>query len=73
MNFNRNVGSIDKNIRLLAGVVLLGWAIIGVGLASTTGIVAAIIGAILLFTGVVNFCPLFKLLGVSSYRRNDGS
>ncbi len=72
MNFNRNVGSIDKNIRLLAGIVLLGWAMLGAGLASTAGIVAAIVGAILLFTGVMNFCPLFKLLGVSSYRHNDG-
>ena len=68
MKFARNVGSADKAVRLVAGLVLVGWSLLGAGLSSTPGLIAAIVGVVLLVTGVVNFCPLFKLLGVSSQR-----
>jgi hypothetical protein len=68
MSLNRNVGNIDKTIRLVAGLVLLLWAFMSAGLASTIGIIAAIVGAVLVLTGLINFCPLFKLLGISSHR-----
>lgn len=66
--FNRNVGSIDKTIRLVAGVALAAWGILGAGLATTIGLVATVVGAVLLVTGAVNFCPLFKIVGISSFR-----
>jgi len=30
--------------------------------------VATAVGAILIVTGLINFCPLFKILGISSFR-----
>jgi hypothetical protein len=68
MSLNRNVGNIDKTIRLVAGLVLLLWAFMSAGLASAVGLIAAIVGAVLVLTGLINFCPLFKLLGISSHR-----
>ncbi len=68
MNFTRNVGSVDKTVRLIAGLLLLGWALLGAGLSSASGLIAAIVGVVLLVTGAVNFCPLFKVLGISSHR-----
>jgi len=49
-----------KRAALLALGVLV-W-----GLASTMGIIATVVGVVLIVTGVVNFCPLFKILGISS-------
>ncbi len=68
MAFARNVGSVDKTIRLVAGVALLAWGVLGAGLASTVGLISVIVGAILVATGAINFCPLFKILGISSFR-----
>jgi len=68
MAFGRNVGSTDKTIRLIAGFLLLAVGIFVLGLGATTGIVATAVGAILIVTGLINFCPLFKILGISSFR-----
>jgi len=67
----KNVGSTDKMIRLVLGGALLAWAFLGLGLPgviSTLGLVVAAIGAILIATGLLNFCPLFKMFGISSIR-----
>ena len=65
----RNVGSVDKTIRLIAGVALLALAFFGLGgLGTTFGLVAAGAGVILLATGLLNFCPIFKIFGISSLR-----
>jgi len=64
----KNVGSVDKMIRLLAGVVLAAWGILGAGLSSTVGVVALVVGVVLIATGAINFCPLFKILGISSIK-----
>ena len=68
MTLSRNVGSIDKIIRLIAGAALAVWGILGAGLAGTVGIAATAVGAILIATGLINFCPLFKIFGISSFR-----
>ena len=70
MAFGRNVGSIDKTIRLIAGFALLAWSVLGTGLSGTAGIAAAVVGLVLLATGLINFCPLFKIFGISSFRGN---
>lgn len=67
----RNVGSVDKTIRLIAGIALLAAAFLVLGgLSSTIGFVAAVVGVVLLATGLLNFCPLFKILGISSFSSN---
>ncbi len=56
-----NVGGIDKGIRLLAGVVIIG---LGIYLRSWWGL----IGIAPLATALFNFCPLYVPLGVSTRR-----
>ena len=73
MNLTKNVGSIDKTIRLVAGLLLAAYAILGAGLSSTMGILALVVGVVLIVTGVVNFCPLFKILGISSTKIHSNS
>ncbi len=54
-----NVGNIDKIIRIVIGLVIIIW---GIAAGSWWGL----IGLIPLITGVINWCPLYKLLGISS-------
>lgn len=62
-----NVGSTDRIIRGLAGVALLVWAFI-IGGWTATGLewVAVIVGAVLLLTSLVGFCPLYRVLGMNT-------
>lgn len=65
----RNVGSIDKTIRLVLGVALAAWAFLSLGIGSTLSYVVLAVSVILIATALLNFCPLFRLLGISSIKR----
>ncbi|MDV2858951.1 MULTISPECIES: YgaP family membrane protein [Oceanimonas] len=56
----KNVGSIDKVIRIVVGLALI--AMVFVGPQTPWGW----IGVIPLITAFVNFCPLYKILGIKS-------
>ena len=67
MNLTKNVGSVDQVIRIIAGIALIALAFIKLGgIASTGGIVAAIVGVVLILTAIINFCPLYRILGMST-------
>jgi hypothetical protein len=59
----KNIGSIDKVIRTLAGLVLL--SLVFIGPQSAWGWIGAPVILIALF----GFCPLYKILGISSCKR----
>ena len=65
-----NVGQIDRVFRVLTGVALLTLPFIlgadGGPIAAMGGFgwVSMIAGAVLLVTGVVRFCPLYRILGI---------
>ncbi|MDY7116773.1 DUF2892 domain-containing protein [Halomonas sp. SSL-5] len=56
----RNVGGIDRIARIVIGALLIGLAL--------TGVIGAWgwIGVLPLATGLFNFCPAYKLLGVNT-------
>ena len=54
-----NVGGIDRALRILAGLGLIAWALMGGPLWAWAGIVP-------LATGIVAFCPFYPLLGMST-------
>ena len=55
-----NEGAIDRSLRVIAGLVLIGLAATGtVGLWGYIGIVP-------LVTGTVGMCPIYSLLGINS-------
>jgi TRAP-type uncharacterized transport system fused permease subunit len=62
----QNVGSIDKVIRLVLGVCLGAWSVFGMGLGSTVSYIALAVGIVLIATALMNFCPLFRILGIST-------
>ena len=55
-----NVGTIDRTLRIVAGLILIALAATG-----TVG-VWGWIGVIPLLTGIFRFCPAYPLLGINS-------
>jgi len=54
-----NMGSIDRGVRAVAGVILVVWAL-------TSGPWWAWIGVIPLATAAIGFCPLYVPFGIST-------
>ncbi len=54
-----NVGTLDRVVRIVAGIALIAWALMG-------GPVWAWIGMLPLATGLFKFCPAYGLLGINS-------
>lgn len=59
---NANVGGIDRILRIVAGLALIVWALMG-------GPVWAWVGVIPLATGLLKFCPFYPLLGLSTCQK----
>jgi hypothetical protein len=60
-----NEGPIDRAVRIAAGAALLVAAVLGV-VAVPLSLVVGVIGTILVATGVLGFCPLYAVFGVST-------
>jgi len=58
-----NVGGLDKILRIVAGLVLIGLGIAGIGAPWT------FVGVIPLATGLVGWCPLYLPFGISSCKK----
>jgi len=61
----RNVGSLDRIVRIVLGVGAVIWAL-AVGSSSALGIVLWIVAAILVLTSLSGFCPLYRVLKIST-------
>jgi hypothetical protein len=60
-NMKLNAGTIDRTLRVVAGLVLITLAATGmVGVWGWIGIMP-------LLTGAIGFCPAYTILGVSTY------
>lgn len=64
---NRNVGTIDRILRLVLGVALLVWGL-SAGFGATLPLLATIAGAVLVGTAAVSFCPLYRIIGLTTCR-----
>jgi len=58
----KNVGTIDRAARAVAGIGLIAWAAMG-------GPVWAWIGVVPLATAAISFCPAYRLLGIRTCPR----
>jgi len=60
-----NVGSTDKTIRIVLGVVLL---IVGFSVPMSAGLktVVFVLSGIALVTAFISFCPLWAVLGINT-------
>ena len=56
----KNIGVVDKGLRILIGII--GVTLVFFGPQTVWGW----LGLVPLLTGLINFCPLYKLLGIST-------
>ena len=58
--FKSNVGAIDRNARVLLGILML--SLIFIGPQTLWGL----LGLVLIVTGLSGFCPLYRVLGLNT-------
>lgn len=63
-----NVGTLDRLLRLAAGLILIALPFVAPQLAESGGGAALyalpVLGAVLVLTAAVRFCPLYRLVGL---------
>jgi hypothetical protein len=62
-----NMGKLDRVIRILVGLALLGFAV-GLVFPNTGWNWIGSIGVVPLLTALVRFCPAYNMLGISTGR-----
>ncbi len=60
----KNVGGIDRILRLAVGLILLGWGVLAQNLWGLIGIIP-------LFTAAIGWCPAYLPFGISSCKTED--
>ena len=69
--FEKNVGTIDRSVRLGAGVgLVVGGAFV---MAVPLSYVAVLVGVVLLFTGFMSTCTLYSILGISTAGKKEAA
>ncbi|MFN3587997.1 MAG: DUF2892 domain-containing protein [Spirosomataceae bacterium] len=65
---DKNVGKVDKLVRVLVALLLVGLYFSGI-LSGVLGYILLAVAGVMILTGLVNFCPLYSLLGVNTCKR----
>jgi hypothetical protein len=61
----KNVGTIDRTIRALVGIAAILAYVLGM-VQGTLGIVALVVGVVMLGTAALSWCPPYALLGINT-------
>jgi hypothetical protein len=70
--FTANVGTPDRLIRIVIGLVLVALPFaLGAALPAWLAIALPIVGLVLFATAFIAFCPLYRVLGISTASRKD--
>lgn len=62
---NANIGTVDKILRIVAGLVLI--SLVFIGPQTPWGWV----GLVPLLTALINFCPAYRIFGISTCSKCD--
>ncbi len=74
MNFlKKNMGTLDKTIRISIALILLGLYIGGSIPEGTLTLLLIIICTIFLLTSIIGFCPLYALLNLTTRKQHKSS
>lgn len=63
--FTANIGTPDRIIRIVLGLALIAWFLLDNGGAALHWL-KGIVGLVALATAALNFCPLYRILGMST-------
>ena len=63
----RNMGNADKGIRIIAAIAIALLYYFNV-IEGTLAYVLMAVAVIFLLTSLINFCPLYKVFGINTYK-----
>lgn len=63
MKFEKNVGKVERNLRVVLGLVVGG---VGLFTPGIFRLVLLVVASILIATGLVGFCAVYKVLGINT-------
>ncbi len=66
----KNMGTIDKAVRILAAVVIAILYFMG-SITGTTAIILLVVAAIFILTSFMSFCPLYAPFGISTRKKGE--
>ena len=66
----KNMGTIDKAVRILAAVVIAILYFMG-SITGTTAIILLVVAAIFILTSFMSFCPLYAPFGISTRKKSE--
>jgi hypothetical protein len=66
----KNVGSIDKVIRILMALVVI-VLYFAHAISGTLAVILLILSAILILTSLISFCPLYWPFGISTSKKTE--
>jgi len=64
-----NMGTIDRVIRILAGLLVIGLFFMSV-ITGTLAIILLVLAGVFILTGIVGVCPLYMPFGISTCTKN---
>ena len=62
-----NVGSIDRVLRIVLGLVLIALPFVtnmAMFASGTATVIAVVVGVVLIATSAMRFCPLYRIFGI---------
>jgi len=68
----KNMGSADRIIRMIVAVIIVALYMTKV-ISGTTGIILIALAAVFLLTSFISFCPLYRVIGLSSLRKKKNA
>ncbi len=66
----KNMGSMDKIIRILVAIVIAGFYFAGI-INGTVAIVLLVLAGIFILTSFISFCPLYLPFGISTIKKDS--
>ena len=69
----QNAAKWDRILRGIVGLVLLAVAVIYYPMYGLIAIVAGILGVVMLFVALTGFCPIYKLIGFQTLKKESKS
>jgi Protein of unknown function (DUF2892) len=67
-NMKQNMGTIDRAIRVLVAIVIAALYFTG-QITGTVGVVLLILAGVFVLTSLIGFCPLYKIVGLSTCKK----
>ena len=65
MNIKKNVGNVDRIVRLVLAIILAALYFTG-AVSGTLGIVFLVLAVVFALTAAVSICPIYLLVGLST-------